>query len=103
MSYCTVCGNGTDQFDRTKIKGKRCEGCGVRKVSLVDKLFHNKAENVCEHGDHPAPPGKRFCSDACYVCELESNPETGCDGICGIAARELRFIPSTAGQKYARN
>jgi hypothetical protein len=40
-------------------------------------------ENVCEHGDHPAPAGKRFCSDACERCEHESkNEETGCDGIC---------------------
>jgi hypothetical protein len=39
--------------------------------------------NVCEHGDHPAPAGKRFCSPACQRCESESrNRETGCDGIC---------------------
>lgn len=25
--------------------------------------------NTCEHGDHPAPAGKRFCSDACRACE----------------------------------
>ena len=29
-------------------------------------------ENVCEHGDHAAPPGKRFCSEACEHCEQES-------------------------------
>lgn len=39
--------------------------------------------NTCEHGDHPAPEGKRFCSTACARCEHESeDEETGCDGIC---------------------
>lgn len=28
------------------------------------------ALNVCEHGDHPAPDGVRFCSDACADCDL---------------------------------
>ncbi len=40
-------------------------------------------ENVCEHGDHPAPPNKRFCSEECCRCEHESRSEGGCDGICG--------------------
>ena len=39
MSYCTVCGNGTENFDRSRIKGERCEGCGTRRVSLVAELF----------------------------------------------------------------
>jgi hypothetical protein len=43
--------------------------------------------NCCEHGDHPAPVGKRFCSEACCRCEHEStNAETGCDNICGLGA-----------------
>lgn len=42
---------------------------------------HNPA-NGCEHGDHAAPPGKRFCSEACARCEIESESENGCDGIC---------------------
>lgn len=37
-------------------------------------------ENCCEHGDHVAPAGKRFCSEACLKCEHES--ENGCDGYC---------------------
>lgn len=42
-----------------------------------------KPDNVCEHGDHPAPDGKRFCSPECARCEHESkDEETGCDGIC---------------------
>lgn len=38
--------------------------------------------NTCEHGDHPAPAYKRFCSDACLRCEHESEGDNGCDGIC---------------------
>ena len=30
----------------------------------------NEGENVCEHGDHPAPAGKRFCGIECEACEL---------------------------------
>lgn len=44
------------------------------------------AENGCEHGDHAAPAGKRFCSDACARCEHESSGESGCDNICGRAS-----------------
>lgn len=43
-------------------------------------LDENGEENVCEHGDHPAPIGKRFCSLWCEVCEHESN--NGCDNFC---------------------
>ena len=39
MSYCTVCGNGTENFDRNRIKGERCEGCGTPRESLISKLF----------------------------------------------------------------
>ncbi len=39
-------------------------------------------ENCCEHGDHPAPVGHRFCSMACAQCENTSSGPTGCDGIC---------------------
>lgn len=42
-------------------------------------------ENTCEHGDHPAPPGKRFCSYACETCEhnmFGRNDENGCNGLC---------------------
>lgn len=39
--------------------------------------------NVCEHGDHAAPMGHRFCSDACAKCETEDAPEgEECAGIC---------------------
>lgn len=39
--------------------------------------------NVCEHGDHPAPPGKRFCSRACAECErADCDDSEECAGIC---------------------
>lgn len=42
--------------------------------------MEEKEENVCEHGDHLAPVGQRFCSKECERCECES--KNGCDGIC---------------------
>lgn len=39
--------------------------------------------NVCEHGDHPAPPLRRFCSLVCQLCENADAPEgRECAGIC---------------------
>lgn len=54
------------------------------------------AVNVCEHGDHPAPDGHRFCSAACQQCESESLGDEGCDGICGLGELDLSSV--TAGQ-----
>ena len=52
------------------------------KSSVVEGLILTNA-NVCEHGDHLAPVGSRFCSEACCKCEHESlDPNTGCDDIC---------------------
>jgi hypothetical protein len=43
----------------------------------------DESENVCEHGDHRAPEGKRFCSEACARCELADAPDGAeCAGIC---------------------
>jgi hypothetical protein len=42
-------------------------------------------ENVCEHGDHPAPPGRRFCSIECAECEstdADFSATVECAGIC---------------------
>jgi hypothetical protein len=58
--------------------------CRTLAVAPVEAPPQGDAENVCEHGDHPAPTGKRFCSDACKRCEHESNSEIGCDRICGL-------------------
>jgi hypothetical protein len=43
-----------------------------------------EAENVCEHGDHAAPPNKRFCSKACQICEVApcDHSKQECAGIC---------------------
>lgn len=43
-----------------------------------------EAANVCEHGDHPAPEGKRFCSPSCESCEHEDSGDFACAGICGL-------------------
>lgn len=63
---------------------------GVGENHLGKLLMEIRAElqdvNVCEHGDHPAPPGMRFCSKACADCEscLDDPPEgETCMGICG--------------------
>lgn len=42
------------------------------------------AKNVCEHGDHPAPVGERFCSRACQRCEaMDADFSIAtCAGIC---------------------
>lgn len=39
---------------------------------------------ACEHGDHPAPAGKRFCSKACERCEHTDHDATvdECAGLC---------------------
>lgn len=49
--------------------------------------------NVCEHGDHEAPEGKRFCSPECEACEHNGEAEAvdGCANLCG--RREPVDIP----------
>lgn len=47
------------------------------------------ADNGCEHGDHAAPPGWRFCCEACADCEGEPAPEGKCcAGLCGRKQEE---------------
>lgn len=41
-------------------------------------------ENVCEHGDHPAPAGRRFCSFECEACEHATYGINTCRNICGL-------------------
>jgi len=54
-------------------------------LAKADKLLRaaSDEENGCEHGDHPAPTGKRFCSDVCKQCEM-TNVLAGkdCAGLC---------------------
>lgn len=46
--------------------------------------------NTCEHGDHPAPPLRRFCSKECQTCEETDQPTNadgtseGCAGLCRL-------------------
>lgn len=48
--------------------------------------------NVCEHGDHPAPDGQRFCSAACQRCEATEHDATveECAGICTREREQAR-------------
>lgn len=53
--------------------------------------------NVCEHGDHPAPDGQRFCSEECKRCEMtDADFSIGCAGIC--LARKRAALSSSAAQ-----
>lgn len=64
--------------------------------------------NTCEHGgDHPAPPNKRFCSDACSRCdETEHDAEKqGCAGICGVCEQEpaLKIVQGANGDYFVQH
>lgn len=67
-----------------------------------------KEVNCCEHGDHPAPPGKRFCSTACATCEQVEGPDltTGCTGLCRYgaeaAAADIAAAMSIRGRRGRR-
>lgn len=65
MSYCTVCGNGTENFDRNRIKGERCEACGTRRVSLASQLF-------AQPEDQPGPAKKRSTREALILIAEEA-------------------------------
>lgn len=51
---------------------------------LCARIGKAEAMNVCEHGDHEAPDGQRFCSHECEVCERTEFDESAsdCAGIC---------------------
>lgn len=51
-----------------------------RLMATIDQ----QTENCCEHGDHPAPIGKRFCSPECQTCDAADTPtdDAECAGIC---------------------
>jgi hypothetical protein len=63
------------------------------KVMLNDQLVWSSSDldiidggNCCEHGDHPAPSGKRFCSPECDECEHSPHNDDGsCSGICNCS------------------
>ena len=60
----------------------------------------NLDENICEHGDHPAPMFQRFCSPECEACE--DTPfdliEKACAGLCGKKEAES----SPAREEFVR-
>jgi hypothetical protein len=75
-------------------------------------VLEESTVSVCEHGDHPAPEGKRFCSPECEECEHTDFDHDPCAGICyasvllvgednpytpGEAGRELAFYPYPRG------
>lgn len=49
-------------------------GTGIPKTSM----------NYCEHGDHPAPDGQRFCSKECQRCDSTPSERDPCFGFCLI-------------------
>lgn len=54
-------------------------------------------ENSCEHGgDHEAPPGARYCSDACSACDDADfdGGKAGCAGICGLKVEADGYDPA---------
>lgn len=89
--------------------GCHCTGCDGLSVLPVGKAHAETTpaperaedeptqwENTCEHGDHAAPAGQRFCSEACQRCEHtlacgcpvdadcpHPDSEDGCSGLCG--------------------
>jgi hypothetical protein len=74
--------------DSDEAKEIWCYGFTPKGVEWALALGVSLSDNTCEHGDHEAPHGKRFCSDACMRCEGESEGDTGCDGICGGEGRQ---------------
>lgn len=53
--------------------------------------------SVCEHGDHPAPEGKRFCSEECKRCEVADCPEgEECAGLCLVTEAEVEAAAAYA-------
>jgi hypothetical protein len=65
------------------LRKERLDEVTCRECRRKYKLDAGEPGGVCEHGDHPAEDGKRFCSRECARCEHESDNEGGCDGICG--------------------
>lgn len=61
MSYCTVCYNGTDQFDASRITGDRCPACGTPNPEVFAKAFDqfipkSPRPAFSQRGEQPARP-----------------------------------------------
>ena len=66
--------------------------CSVREPSEIE--VSDSVVNVCEHGDHPAPAGKRYCSLDCERCDAFEISEFVCDR-CRPPA--MIFVPLSKG------
>jgi len=82
--------NGVPDLER-QISAPRRFGCsddpkvGCSCPMPKPRRTRKNLENVCEHGDHPAPAGVRYCSVACAECEaLEPPAGRECAGRCGF-------------------
>ncbi len=55
-----------------------------RVVAMTVRLDVEVPAGVCEHGDHAAPAGRRFCSAACEECEQAECDHSlhGCADLC---------------------
>ncbi len=83
---CPACGNHLARYGCVDVEqvGSFCRGPVPPRPRTMPPGPRTKA-NVCEHGDHPAPDGARFCSYDCERCEHDSVGINGCDGLCRIA------------------
>lgn len=56
-------------------------------MEVVSLLMVRGWDNVCEHGDHSAPDGRRYCSTACEKCDAtDPQPDGECANVCGMAS-----------------
>jgi len=79
----------TNGYRRQRRKRGWGEFPSKRVTQELPRMLAAITGNACEHGDHPAPAGKRFCSYECETCEC-SSLIWGCDGLCN----RLRASPS---------
>jgi hypothetical protein len=72
---------------RVDVGGGPCgeqEPCALHSAQAAEPEPDNSEPNCCEHGDHPAPEGKRFCSKECAKCEQTEHDaaEHECARLC---------------------
>lgn len=72
-----------DVFGARRARAAKAGAVEIDRKRFVQILRAKKVVNVCEHGDHPAPEGKRFCSIECEECESTPCDETEmCANLC---------------------
>lgn len=61
------------------------ERIGSREPEKAPRAARASKANGCEHGDHPAPEGQRFCSPECQECESGGKPcSPECEAELGV-------------------